>query len=194
MTSNHLVLPTFAAPMELRTKRLSLRQWKDSDLAPWVAMNADVDVRKYFSSVQTTEEAIREASRIRAGISQRGWGAWAVEQPGNHQFIGFVGLLVTGFEASFTPCVEIGWRLSKAAWGQGFATEAAAAALSFAFTHLHLEEVVAITTPSNTPSQNVMKKIGMNHDPAGDFNHPRIPSGHPMQRHVLYRSSARAPI
>lgn len=182
-----LVLRTFDGVRELRTQRTLLRQWKDSDLEPWVTMNADPEVRRHFSSVCTRDEALGEAGRIRAALAQRGWGAWALEVPGVLPFAGFVGLIVPSWSAHFTPAVEIGWRLPRDAWGQGYASEAAAAAAAFALTVLQLPELVAITIPANEPSRRVMKRIGMVHDEAGDFAHPRIAAEHPMSRHVLYR-------
>lgn len=185
-----LVLPTFAAPLELHTQRCVLRQWKDTDLAPWVAMNADPEVRRYFSSVASEEQALGEAQRCRDWLAQRGWGMWALELPGVLPFAGFVGLNVPHYDAPFVPALEIGWRLTRAAWGQGLATESAQAALSFAFSHLAAREVVAITAPSNAPSRRVMERLGMAHDPGGDFDHPRIDAGHPLRRQVLYRVAA----
>jgi RimJ/RimL family protein N-acetyltransferase len=182
-----LVLPTFGAPVELHTRRCVLRQWKDADLAPWAAMNADPEVRRHFPSVATEEQATAEAGRCRDAIAQRGWGMWALEVPGLWPFAGFVGLNVPHYDAPWVPAVEIGWRLPRAAWGQGLATEAAQAALDFAFARLGLDEVVAITIPANTPSQRVMQRLGMRRDLDGDFDHPRIEAGHPMRRHVLYR-------
>lgn len=182
-----LVIKTFPSPLELRTQRCLLRNWKDEDLSAWCEMNADTDVRKYFPTVHSKDEALAEAGRIRSAIAQRGWGLWALEIPGKLPFAGFVGLMLTGFEAHFVPCVEIGWRLSIPAQAQGYATEAARASAEFAFTKLELDEIVAITVPSNTPSRHVMEKLGMQHDASGDFDHPRITAGHPLQRHVLYR-------
>ena len=182
-----LVLKTFPHPLELRTKRTLLRQWKDSDLPAWCAMNADPEVRRYFPNVHTAEEARAEASRVRELIVQRGWGFWALELPGVTPFAGCVGLMVPTFEAPFTPAVEVGWRLSREAWGQGYATEAARAALEFAFKHLDLDEIVSLTTITNEPSQKVMQRLGMQRDPRDDFDHPRIAAGHPLRRHVLYR-------
>jgi ribosomal-protein-alanine N-acetyltransferase len=182
-----LVLRTFPHPLELRTKRTLLRAWKDSDLPAWCEMNADPAVRRHFPSVHTQEEALGEAGRIRASIAQRGWGCWALEIPGVLPFAGFVGLLVPAFEAHFVPAVEVGWRLPQSAWGKGYASEAAQAAVQFAFDVLDLEEIVSMTIPANEPSQRVMRRLGMRRDPADDFDHPRVPAGHAMQRHVLYR-------
>jgi RimJ/RimL family protein N-acetyltransferase len=182
-----LALRTFVAPIELRTRRCVLRPWKDSDLAPWCAMNADADVRRWFPSLATEEQALGEAGRCRDAIAQRGWGMWALEVPGVFPFAGIVGLNVPHYHAPWTPAVEIGWRLPRAAWGQGLATEAARAALGFGFIELGLREIVAITVPGNAPSRRVMSRLGMAHDEAGDFDHPRIDAGHPLRRHVLYR-------
>ena len=182
-----IVLKTWPHPLELRTRRTLLRGWKDGDLPAWCAMNADPQVRRHFPSVHTEAEALAEAGRIRDMLAQRGWGCWALEIPGVLPFAGFVGLIVPSWPAPFLPAVEIGWRLTPGAWGQGYASEAAHAAAGFAFEHLAQDEIVAITTPANTPSRRVMDRIGMRHDPAGDFDHPRIAEGHPMRRHVLYR-------
>ena len=187
----YLVLPTFAQPLELHTKRCMLRQWKDSDLPAWAAMNADAEVRRYFPSVASVEQALGEAQRCRDAIAQRGWGMWALEVPGVMPFAGFVGLNAPHYDAPWIPAVEIGWRLTRAAWGLGLATEGAKAALDFGFTHLKLREIVAITVPANTPSRRVMARLGMVRDEAGDFDHPRIEAGHALQRHVLYRAQQR---
>ena len=182
-----LVLKTYPHPLELRTPRTLLRQWRDDDLPAWIAMNADAEVRRHFPSVHTADEARGEAQRIRDALLQRGWGFWALEIPGQLKFAGCVGLLVPTYEAHFLPAVEIGWRLSREAWGHGYAREAASAAAEFAFKELDLDEIVAITIPDNTASRRVMERIGMRHDAQGDFEHPRIAAGHPKRRHVLYR-------
>ncbi len=182
-----LVLRTFTSPIELRTPRVLLRQWKDSDIDAWAVMNADPEVRRYFPAVLNRAEAQAEADRIRANITQRGWGMWALEIPGVHAFAGFVGLSLPGYEAPWMPAVEIGWRLAPAAWHQGYATEGATAALAFAFTHLELLQVVAMSVTTNTPSHSVMERIGMVRDKAADFDHPRVPTDWPLKRHILHR-------
>jgi len=184
-----LALPTFGSVVELRTSRTLLRAWRDDDLPAWVAMNADPAVRRYFSSLQTETEALGEAGRIRANLARRGWGVWALEIPGKLPFAGFVGLNVPAFEAPFMPTVEMGWRLPVAAWGQGWASEAAAAAAAFGFEVLGLDELVAFTTVGNQPSRRVMARLGMQHDPADDFEHPTVPEGHAFRPHVMYRLS-----
>ena len=185
-----LMLRTFAAPVELRTPRLLLRLWKDDDLEAWATMNADPAVRRYFPSVLNPTEAQGEADRIRASITQRGWGMWAVEVPGVHTFAGFVGLNLPAYEAPWMPAVEIGWRLAPAAWHKGYATEGACAALDFAFTQLELPQVVAMSVPTNGPSHALMERIGMVCDPGADFDHPRVPADWPLKRHILHRITA----
>lgn len=182
-----LVLKTFDGVRELRTQRTLLRNWVDADLEPWVAMNADPEVRRYFSFVATREQALAEAQRARTNLTRRGWGPWVLEVPGVLPFAGFVGLFVPAWSAHFTPAVEIGWRLPREAWGQGYASEAAAAAAAFALDVLQLDELVAITSPDNLPSRRVMTRIGMQHDTEGDFAHPAIAADHPLNRQVLYR-------
>ncbi|MCA3017601.1 MAG: GNAT family N-acetyltransferase [Rhodocyclaceae bacterium] len=184
-----LVLRTFASPVEIRTQRVLLRQWKDSDLDAWAEMNADPEVRKYFPKVLDRAEADGEASRIRGGIAQRGWGMWAIEIPGILPFAGLVGLNLPAFQAPWMPAVEIGWRLSRDAWHKGYATEGAVAAMNFAFDELHLPEVVAMSVKTNTPSHQVMQRLGMTHDPSADFDHPRVPADWPLKTHILHRIS-----
>ena len=169
---------------ELRTERLLLRQWRDEDREPWAAMNADPEVMRHFPSVQTREETDVAFDRISTGIAERGWGLWAVDLDG--AFLGFTGLAVPRFDAHFTPATEIGWRFARHAWGNGYATEAARAALAYAFDELELPEVVSFTPVSNTPSRRVMERISMTHDPADDFDHPKLEADSPLLRHVLY--------
>ncbi|MFI5711974.1 GNAT family N-acetyltransferase [Kribbella sp. NPDC051620] len=172
----------------LTTDRLLIRPWKDSDYEPFAALNADPAVMEYFPSTMTRAESDAMVDRISAAIDERGFGFWAVEVRETGQFIGMTGLSVPSFEAPFeTPCVEIGWRLAKDAWGNGYATEAARASLAYGFGEAGLDEVISFTATTNKPSQRVMERIGMTHDPADDFDHPRLPDGHPLQRHVFYR-------
>jgi RimJ/RimL family protein N-acetyltransferase len=175
--------------MELTTERLLLRQWRDNDLKPFAALNADSEVMRYFPAPLTPAQSDEFARYVYATIDRQGWGLWAVEVRGGAPFIGFVGLNRPSFEAHFTPAVEVGWRLDKRHWGHGYATEAASASLTFAFEQLHLAEVVSFTTAANEPSRRVMQRLGMTHDPAEDFDHPRVAEG-PLRRHVLYRVSA----
>ena len=175
--------------MELRTERLLLRQWRESDLEPWAALSADPEVMRYFPSTHTREQSETLARTFAAGIDERGWGLWAVEVVHGAPFIGFVGLNVPGFEAHFTPAVEVGWRLGREHWGHGYATEAARSAVAFGFGELQLDEIVSFTTEGNSRSRRVMERLGMTHDPAEDFDHPALPDW-PMRRHVLYRLRA----
>ncbi len=172
---------------ELTTDRLLMRQWRDSDREPFAAMNADPAVMEHFPALQTREQSDALIDRNSPEIEGRGWGLWALEVRDTGEFIGFTGLSVPSFEAHFMPAVEIGWRLAKEAWGNGYATEAARAALAHGFGPAGLGEIVSFTTTTNLPSQRVMQRIGMTHDEAGDFDHVRLPDGHRLQRHVLYR-------
>lgn len=172
---------------ELQTPRLILREWTDDDLEPFAVINSDPRVMEFLPALLTREQSDEMAGRIRTHFAERGFGLWAVEIRDGAKFIGFVGLSVPRFEAHFTPCVEVGWRLSAEYWGHGYAPEAARAALNYGFTELGLAEIVSITVPHNLKSRRVMEKIGLRHDPTGDFLHPLLPYGHPLQPHVLYR-------
>jgi RimJ/RimL family protein N-acetyltransferase len=176
-----------ATSLPARTKRLVLRPWRDDDLGPFAALNADLLVMEYFPSALTRAESDALAARIRADTAERGFGLWAVEAPGVASFVGFTGLSMPDFRAPFTPCVEIGWRLAREHWGRGFASEAARAALAYGFESLRLDEIVSFTSVGNERSRRVMERIGMTHDPADDFEHPSLVPGHPLRRHVLYR-------
>jgi RimJ/RimL family protein N-acetyltransferase len=177
-------------PATLETPRLRLRLWRDEDLAPFAAMNANPTVMRHFLRPLDREQSDAMVARIRGSFASRGFGFWAVEAPGLASFIGMVGLAVPPFEAHFTPCVEIGWRLAPEYWGSGYATEAARAALDFGFFQLALPEIVAFTVPANHRSRSVMERVGMTRSTADDFGHPSIPEGHPLRPHVLYRASA----
>jgi ribosomal-protein-alanine N-acetyltransferase len=177
---------------EIRTERLLLRQWRGEDLVPFAELNADAETMRFFPSQQSRAESDALAERARRQIEAEGWGLWAVEVAGGARFIGFVGLARPSFEEHFTPAVEVGWRLARAHWGRGYATEAARAAVAFGFEELALDEIVSFTSPLNEPSWRVMERLGMTHDPADDFEHPRVPAGHPLRLHVLYRLSRTA--
>jgi RimJ/RimL family protein N-acetyltransferase len=177
----------------LRTERLLLRRWRDSDRQPFAALNADPEVMKHFPARLTRAESDSAIDRLEAFFDQRGFGRWAVEIVATARFIGFTGLSVPQFTAHFMPAVEIGWRLAREAWGHGYATEAARAALTFGFDPagpLGLTEVVSITSTENVRSQAVMARLGMTHDPADDFDYPKLPEGHRLRRSVLWRMSA----
>ena len=174
--------------IESSTSRLVLRQWREPDRAPFAAMNADPQVMEHFPNSLTRDQSDALMDRFVEQIRCDGYGLWAVEVKESGEFIGFVGLAVPTWQAAFTPCTEIGWRLARSAWGAAYASEAAIAALTTAFGSLGLNEVVSFTSTSNSRSQRVMKNIGMTRNLSEDFDHPRIDSG-PLRRHVLYRVS-----
>jgi RimJ/RimL family protein N-acetyltransferase len=172
---------------ELSTSRLRLRQWRASDREPFARLNADPLVMEFLGGCLDRVASDAFAQQAQAEIAGQGWGLWAVELRTSCAFVGYVGLRAPSFEAAFTPCVEIGWRLERASWGQGLATEAGRECLRFAFESLALGEVVSFTVPHNRRSRAVMERLGMLRDPREDFEHPRLPEGHPLRRHVLYR-------
>mgnify|MGYP000235112316 CR=1 FL=1 len=174
--------------MELKTERLLLRQWKEGDFEVFAAMNADPDVMEFYPDIQGSEASFSMAQTFQNLISQKGWGFWAVERLSDNRFIGFVGLHEPTYDLPATPCVEIGWRLSKESWGKGYATEAAEAALNFAFNDLKLEQVYSFTSVANFRSRSVMEKIGMKNTNE-NFVHPMVPDGHRLSEHVLYKIS-----
>ena len=172
---------------EIRTARLLLRGWHDADRAPFAGLNADPEVMAYFPSTHGRATSDRLVDATIAGWDANRFGLWALERLADRRFIGFTGLSRPSFEAHFTPAVEVGWRLAREAWGHGLATEAAEAALRFGFEEVGLTEIVSFTVPANARSRAVMERLGMTHDPADDFDHPKLPAGHPLRRHVLYR-------
>jgi ribosomal-protein-alanine N-acetyltransferase len=145
---------------------------------------------EHFPGLLTRRQSDELVEKIEAGFEANGFGLWALEVRGSGEFIGFTGLAVPEFEAHFTPAVEVGWRLARSAWGSGYATEAARAALGFGFGEVGLAEVVSFTVPANRRSRAVMERIGMGRDPRDDFDHPSLPVGHPLRPHVLYRIAA----
>ncbi|RNL86984.1 GNAT family N-acetyltransferase [Halostreptopolyspora alba] len=172
---------------ELRTQRLLLRQWREDDLEPFAHLNADPEVVRYLPASLTRGESLAMLRRLRESLHNAGYGLWALETRHNGDFIGFTGVQDVPFEAHFTPAMEVGWRLARHAWGHGYATEAARAAVRHAFVTVGVGEIVAFTTEANTRSRAVMRRLGMRHDPVDDFDHPRLPAGHELSRHVLYR-------
>lgn len=175
---------------ELATERLRLRAWRPEDREPYAVLNADPVVMEHFVAPLTRAESDAHVDRIEAAFAEHGWGLWAAERTDTSTFIGFIGLGIPGFDAPFLPGVEVGWRLAHEHWGLGFAPEGAAAALQLAFHDLELAEVLSFTTVANTNSRRVMEKIGLVHDAADDFDHPSVPVGHRIRRHVLYRITA----
>ena len=175
----------------LSTERLVLRRWTPGDREPFAALNADPVVMEHFPALLTRAESDALVDRIEAHLGAHGWGRWAVQVRGAGsdagRFAGFAGLAIAQFQVHFTPATEIGWRLARWAWGYGYATEAASAALGFAFSSLGLTEVVSITAVANVRSQAVMRRLGMTRDADGDFENPALPADHALSRHVLYR-------
>ncbi|MBF0352846.1 MAG: GNAT family N-acetyltransferase [SAR324 cluster bacterium] len=166
---------------------MHLRQWVFNDRVSFARLNSDPQVVEFLPKALSQEESDGFAERIEEHFQQHGFGLWAVEILGVTQFAGFIGLSIPTFEAHFTPCVEIGWRLAPAYWNCGYATEGALAVLKFGFKFLRVNEIVSFTVPSNVRSRRVMEKIGMTYVPSDEFDHPKLPEGHPLRRHVLYR-------
>ncbi len=178
-------VPTAEAP--LSTERLVLRRWREADREPFARLNADPEVMRHFTHPLDRAESDAMVGRIEMRFDERGYGLWAVERRSDGEFLGFTDLAYQDFPAPFTPCVEIGWRLARSAWGRGYATEAAREALRFGFEQVRLAEIVSFTTPANVASVRVMERIGMHRDPADDFDNPKVPVGHVLRRLVLYR-------
>ncbi|MBO0828860.1 MAG: GNAT family N-acetyltransferase [Streptosporangiales bacterium] len=164
-----------------------MRGWRESDLAPYAALNADPEVARYLAGPLTRERSDAMVERIERGFTEHGFGLWALEVAATGEFVGFTGLSVPAFEAHFTPAVEVGWRLARPAWGNGYATEAARAAVAYGFGEAGLAEIVSFTTTANRASRAVMERLGMTRDPADDFDHPGLTPDHPLRPHVLYR-------
>jgi ribosomal-protein-alanine N-acetyltransferase len=171
----------------IETTRLVLRDWREEDRTPFAALNADPVVMEHFPSVLTRAESDGLLDRL------RGSNLWAVETKHDCSFIGFIGTWSPHFAAHFTPCTEVAWRLARAAWGNGYATEGAREACAFAFDRLGLDEIVSFTVPANVRSRRVMERLGMTHSAADDFDHPLLARDHPLRRHVLYRLRRNAP-
>jgi len=173
----------------LQTERLLLREWLTTDREPFARLNADPRVVAFLSRPLDRAGSDELIDRIEARWASDGLGLWAVERSADGAFLGFVGLASPMFDASFTPCVEIGWRMDHAAWGHGYATEAAREALRFGFEELGLDEIVSFTVPQNERSWRVMERIGLVRDPSADFDHPGVDqTAYPhLVRHVLYR-------
>lgn len=171
----------------IKTERLIMRPWKEEDFDSFARLNADPRVMEFFPGVLTQEESDQFAKRICIAMKQQGWGLWAVSIPDVADFIGYIGLAPVNFVADFTPAVEVGWRLAYDFWNKGYATEGAQAAVKYGFENVHLNEIVSFTAVNNMRSRRVMEKIGMYHDEKSDFDHPKLPEGHALRRHALYR-------
>ena len=169
-------------------EQVTLRQWRDSDLEPYAAMNSDPEVMRYFPSPLSPEQSEASLVRQRVLIEERGWGLWVLDVDG--EFAGFMGLAIPSFEASFMPCVEAGWRLRREYWGRGIAYRGGLLALKHGFSVLKLQEIVSFTAALNVRSQRLMERLGFVRDAASNFDHPSIPVGHELRNHVLYRKKA----
>jgi len=167
-----------------KSERLGFRNWLQKDWLPFAKINSDSEVMEFFPKVLTEDESNALAERLHAHFLDNGFTFYAVEKLDNQEFIGFIGLVKTPYQTSFTPCVEIGWRLKKSAWNLGFATEGAKRCLEYGFADLGLKEIYSFTAGINFRSEKVMKRIGMKKD--GEFLHPKVPIGNLLSRHVLY--------
>ena len=174
--------------MRMETDRIRLRPWKEEDLSDFRTLNADKDVMRFFPAPLTAEDSDKLADSFQHGMLRHGFGIWVLELPGHSSFAGVVGLNVPSFDNSL---VEVSWRLHKAFWGHGFATEAAAVALETGFSFFSLETICSFTARLNVPSEKVMQRLGMEHCPEDEFDHPALPVGHPLSRHILYRMTKR---
>lgn len=168
----------------IETERLGLRRWNDDDIPYFISMNKDPEVMEFFPKLLTADETRSFVERSEQHFNEQGFALWAAELKETGRFIGMIGLAVPRFETDFTPCVEVGWRLGREFWGKGYAQEGGKACLEYGFTQLCLPQIVAFTSVYNTKSENVMQKIGMTF--IEEFDHPEIPVGHKLRRHVLY--------
>lgn len=174
--------------IEFNTERLAFRVWQDQHRAPFAALNSDPEVMRYFPALVSAEQTNASIDMWRSQFEERGWSNWAVERKETGELIGFIGLSIPKRQLPFSPCVEIGWRLKRSAWGKGYATEGAKACLRIGFERLGLTEIVSFTTLTNLPSRRVMERIGMTNSNA-DFEHPAVPEGNPLRPHCLYKIS-----
>jgi RimJ/RimL family protein N-acetyltransferase len=182
-----LPIPADSRITHIDTARLRLRRWTTRDLPALAAINADPEVSRHLMGPLDTATTRTMIQRIEAHFAVHGFGLWAVERRDDGALLGYAGLQVVPFEAAFTPAIEAGWRLAASAWGKGYATEAACAAIDDGFDRLRIDEIVAFTANENQRSEHVMQRIGMRRDPDGDFEHPRLPEQHPLRAHRLYR-------
>jgi RimJ/RimL family protein N-acetyltransferase len=178
-------------PEYLQTERLKLRRWRAADVEPMIAINSDPKVFEFYPHVPKREESVRMMEKIPLHFERHNLGLWCAENLSG-EVMGFIGLNVPDYEAPFTPCVEIGWRLGSQFWGKGYATEGAKECLRDGFERVGLKEIVAMTTPRNIRSQRVMIKLGMTRDFDSDFEHPKVQVGNPHRPHILFRISRNA--
>ena len=174
--------------ISIETNRLILRPWRDSDLIFFAEMSQDNDVMRYFPNLLSRFESDDLANLIQRFIAKQGWGFWALERKGTGEFLGFTGLHYQPTKFEFSPCTEIGWRLKRSAWRQGYAYEAAVASLNFGFNNLRLDQIVAFTAALNHPSKNLMQRLGMSE--IKSFEHPDVDENSPLKQHILYAIKA----
>lgn len=174
----------------IETPRLNLRSWREEDLGPFAALNADPEVMRYFPSTLSRAESDALAARYQSHIDQHGFGRWAIERREDGAFLGHSGPMMMSPPVPLSPGAEMGWRLARAAWGRGYATEASRAAVDFCFEHIGLEQIVAFTSTTNLPSQAVMARLGMTRRPDLDFDHPNVPEGQILRRHLVWSQDA----
>ncbi|WP_105616317.1 GNAT family N-acetyltransferase [Vallitalea okinawensis] len=170
---------------EFESERLGFRQWDEKDKEPFYMMNSNNEVMRFFPNTLLREESNKFVDKIMKHFEEKGYGLWAVEVKKTNEFIGFIGFKEATFEAAFTPCIEIGWRLDNKHWNRGYATEGARACLKYAFNQLKLNDIYSFTAQINHPSINVMSKIGLRE--VGTFNHPKVAEDSPLRPHVLYK-------
>jgi len=175
-------------PIEFNTERLAFRAWQDVHRAPFAALSSDPEVMRYFPALVSAEQTNAGIDIWLSQFEECGWGNWAVELLESGEFIGFIGLSVPKRQLPFSPCVEIGWRLKRSAWGNGYASEGAKECLRVGFEVLGLTEIVSFTTLKNLPSRRVMERIGMTNTHT-DFEHPAVPEGNALRPHCLYKIS-----
>lgn len=178
----------------IQTNRLILRQWQEDDFEPFYLLNSDPRVMEFFPSILTRDESDQMIKRMQTKIEERGWGWFAASLKDHDKFIGFIGMNFIdeiSFPTHFTPAVEVGWRLAYPFWKKGYATEGALACLNYGFNVLNLKEIVSFTAKQNIRSRAVMERIGMHYDPQDDFEHPKLPKGHELSKHVLYRMNSK---
>ncbi|WP_107667624.1 GNAT family N-acetyltransferase [Cyanothece sp. BG0011] len=171
--------------LKILTPRLKLREWKEKDKEPFFKLNSDPRVMEFMPKLLSKQESDSFVERIKTHFRDYQYGLFAVELIEDKSFIGFIGLSIPKFDAFFTPCVEIGWRLAYDYWGKGYATEGAKASLDYGFQELGLSEIVSFTASQNVRSRKVMERINMKY--IDEFNHPVLPKGHPLEKHVLYK-------
>ena len=173
--------------IKCETKRLILHECQDKDFEQFFTLNQDPDVMEYFPNIFSYQETIELITKIKNKFKSNGFGFYTCELKENQQFVGSIGLNIPDFNAHFTPCVEIGWRIHKKFWGQGIAVEAAQKCLEIGFTQFNLSEIVSFTAKNNKKSERVMQKLSMSNNQSEEFYHPQLAKDHPLCLHVLYR-------